>query len=93
MEALRARFERAERLAVQEPVDVNGEVLFNAGRRETDPNTGIERYVGGDIDERYAFYVWVPHKTLRTPSSTILWPTSWTPSARTMTCGAYVTAS
>ena len=57
MEALRARFEKAERLAVQEPVDVNGEVLFNAGRRETDPNTGIERYVGGDIDERYAFYV------------------------------------
>ena len=57
MESLRARFERAERLAVQEPVDVNGEVLFNAGRRETDPNTGIERYVGGDIDERYAFYV------------------------------------
>ncbi len=57
MAALQARFDRAERLAVQEPVDVNGEILFNAGRRETDPNTGIERYIGGDIDERYAFYV------------------------------------
>ncbi len=54
MESLRARFEKAERHAVQEPADVNGEVLFNPGRRETDPNTGIERYVGGDIDERYA---------------------------------------
>jgi len=57
MDTLRARFEKAERHAVQEPVDVNGEVLFHPGRRETDPNTGIERYVGGDIDERYAFYV------------------------------------
>jgi hypothetical protein len=57
MEALRARFDKAERTAVQEPVDVNGEVLFNPGRREVDPNTGAERYVGGDIDERYAFYV------------------------------------
>jgi hypothetical protein len=57
MEALRARFDRAERHAVQEPADVNGEVLFNPGRRETDPNTGAEHYVGGDIDERYAFYV------------------------------------
>ena len=57
MESLRAKFEKAERHAVQEPTDVNGEVLFNPGRRETDPNTGIERYVGGDIDERYAHYV------------------------------------
>ena len=57
MESLRARFEKAERHAVQEPVDVNGEVLFNPGRRETDPNTGIDRYVGGDIDDRYSFYV------------------------------------
>jgi hypothetical protein len=57
MESLRAKFEKAERHAVQEPVDVNGEVLFNAGRRETDPNTGIDRYVGGDIDDRYLFYV------------------------------------
>lgn len=57
MEALRARFDKAERHAVQEPVDVNGEVLFNPGRHETDPTTGAERYVGGDIDERYAFYV------------------------------------
>ena len=57
MESLRAKFEKAERHAVQEPVDVNGEVLFNAGRRETDPNTGIDRYVGGDIDDRYQFYV------------------------------------
>ena len=57
MDSLRTRFERAERHAVQEPVDVNGEVLFNPGRRETDPNTGQDRYVDGDIDERYAFYV------------------------------------
>ncbi len=57
MEALRARFERAERLAVQEPTDVNGEVLFDPGRRETDPHTGQDRYVGGDIDDRYGFYV------------------------------------
>ncbi len=58
--ALQARFDAAERHAVQEPVDVNGEVLFNPGRRETDPATGIDRYVGGDIDERYAFYVGNP---------------------------------
>ncbi len=57
METLRTRFEKAERHAVQEPVDVNGEVLFHPGRRETDAATGIERYVGGDIDERYSFYV------------------------------------
>ena len=57
METLRARFEKAERHAVQEPVDVNGEVLFHPGRRETEAATGIERYVGGDIDERYSFYV------------------------------------
>ena len=57
MDALRARFDRAERNAVQEPVDVNGEVLFNPGRRETDPVTGIDRYVDGDIDDRYAHYV------------------------------------
>ena len=57
MEALRARFEKAERHAVQEPVDVNGEVLFNPGRRETDAATGLDRYVDGDIDERYGFYV------------------------------------
>ena len=57
MDSLRTRFERAERHAVQEPVDVNGEVLFNPGRRETDPNTGQDRYVAGDIDERYAHYV------------------------------------
>ena len=57
MESLQARFEKAERLAVQEPVDVNGEVLFHPGRRETDPATGLDRYVGGDIDERYGFYV------------------------------------
>lgn len=57
MAALLARYDRAERGAVQEPVDVNGEVLFNPGRRETDPATGADRYVGGDIDERYAFYV------------------------------------
>ena len=40
MESLRARFDKAERVAVQEPVDVNGEVLFDPGRRETDPQTG-----------------------------------------------------
>lgn len=57
LDSLRARFDRAERNAVQEPVDVNGEVLFNAGRRETDPVTGQDKYVGGDIDERYAHYV------------------------------------
>ena len=38
-------------------MDVNGEILFDPGRRETDPQTGQDRYVGGDIDERYAFYV------------------------------------
>ena len=57
METLRARFDKLERNAVQEPVDVNGEVLFNPGRRETDTATGSDRYVGGDIDERYAHYV------------------------------------
>lgn len=57
MDALRARFERAERHAVQEPTDVNGEVLFTPGRRETDPATGQDRYIGGDIDDRYGFYV------------------------------------
>ena len=57
MDSLRALFARAEKHAVQEPVDVNGEVLFNQGRREGDPAAGTERYVGGDIDERYAHYV------------------------------------
>lgn len=57
MDALRALFTRAERHAVQEPVDVNGEVLFNPGRREVDLSTGTEKYIGGDIDERYAHYV------------------------------------
>ena len=68
MDSLRSRFERAERHAVQEPVDVNGEVLFNPGRRETDPNTGADRYVGGDIDERYAFYV----GNAQDPASTVV---------------------
>ena len=68
MDSLRAKFERAERHAVQEPVDVNGEVLFNPGRRETDPNTGQDRYVGGDIDERYTFYV----GNAQDPSSTVV---------------------
>jgi hypothetical protein len=57
IESLRAGFTRAERDAVQEPVDVNGEVLFNPGRRDTDPVTGADRYVGGDIDDRYTHYV------------------------------------
>ena len=57
IESLRAGFARAEREAVQEPVDVNGEVLFNPGRRDTDPVTGADRYVGGDIDDRYSHYV------------------------------------
>ena len=57
MESLQARFDKLERTAVQSPVDVNGEVLFQAGRRESDPTTGTDRYVGGDIDERYSHYV------------------------------------
>ena len=56
LDALKARFERLERNAIQEPVDVNGEVLFHPGKRETDPVTGADRYVGGDIDDRYTFY-------------------------------------
>jgi hypothetical protein len=41
MDSLRARFDKAEKIAVQEPADVNGEILF----------------VPTDIDERYAHYV------------------------------------
>jgi hypothetical protein len=41
MDGLRARFEKAERVAVQQPADVNGEILF----------------APGDIDDRYAHYV------------------------------------
>ncbi|MGO8673377.1 MAG: tubulin-like doman-containing protein [Capsulimonadaceae bacterium] len=60
MDALKALFSRTERNAVLEPVDVNGEVLFNPGRREVDNATGQERYVEGDIDDRYAHYAGNP---------------------------------
>jgi len=57
MEALRAMFNRAVRQAIQRPTELNGEILFEPGRREIDPANGQERYIGGDIDDRYLTYV------------------------------------
>ena len=60
MESLRAMFARAVRSAIQRPTELNGEILFEPGRREVDPATGQDRYVGGDIDDRYQTYVGNP---------------------------------
>lgn len=57
LEALRALFAKAERHAIQQPTELNGEILFEPGRREVDAASGQERYVGGDIDDRYKTYV------------------------------------
>jgi hypothetical protein len=51
----RSHFARAEAAAVNLPVRVVGEVLFNPGVRVSDEN-GEETYHGGDIDDRYMAY-------------------------------------
>lgn len=56
MRSLEAFFRRQEQEAVESPVDINGAVLFDRGRRE-EREGGIVTYVEGDIDHRYAAYV------------------------------------
>lgn len=56
MRSLEAYFRKQEQDAVESPVDVNGAVLFDRGRRE-EGEGGVATYVDGDIDHRYAAYV------------------------------------
>ena len=56
MKSLEAFFRKQEQEAVESPVDVNGAVLFDRGRRE-EREGGVVTYVDGDIDKRYAAYV------------------------------------
>jgi hypothetical protein len=55
MRSLEAFFRKQEQDAIESPVDVNGAVLFDRGRREE--RDGVVTYVDGDIDRRYAAYV------------------------------------
>jgi hypothetical protein len=56
MKSLEAYYRKEEQTAVENPVDVNGAVLFDRGRR-VDLENGHATYVDGDIDKRYAAYV------------------------------------
>ena len=56
MRALEAYFRKQEQTAIESPVDVNGIVLFDAGRR-VESQEGITTYEDGDIDQRYGVYV------------------------------------
>jgi hypothetical protein len=56
MKALEAHFRKAEQTAIENPVDVNGLVIFDRGRR-VEGESGVATYVDGDIDQRYAAYV------------------------------------
>ena len=56
MKALEAHFRKAEQTAIENPVDVNGLVIFDRGRRVEGEN-GASTYVEGDIDHRYSAYV------------------------------------
>ncbi len=50
--SLEAFFRKQEQDAVESPVDINGAVIFDRGRREE--RDGHVTYVEGDIDRRYA---------------------------------------
>ncbi len=56
MKSLEAYFRKEEQLAIENPVDVNGLVIFDRGNR-TENEDGSATYVGGDIDQRYTAYV------------------------------------
>ena len=56
MRSLEAFFRHEEQTAIENPVDVNGVVLFDRGRR-VEMENGLATYVDGDIDRRYAAYV------------------------------------
>jgi len=56
MKTLEAFYRKEEQTAVEGPVDVNGLVIFDRGRRIEGEN-GIAHYVDGDIDHRYGAYV------------------------------------
>lgn len=56
MRDLELHFRKEEQTAIENPVDVNGAVLFDRGRR-VDREDGTATYVDGDIDRRYAAYV------------------------------------
>ncbi|MBC8101243.1 MAG: hypothetical protein H7Z41_01465, partial [Cytophagales bacterium] len=56
MRSLEAFFRKEEQTAVENPVDVNGAILFDRGRR-IELDNGVTSYVDGDIDKRYAAYV------------------------------------
>ncbi len=56
MKNLEAFYRKEEQLAIENPVDVNGLVIFDKGRR-VEGEGGIATYEGGDIETRYAAYV------------------------------------
>ena len=56
MKSLEAHFRKEEQVAIENPVDVNGLVLFDRGRR-VEREDGSATYSDGDIDRRYAAYV------------------------------------
>jgi hypothetical protein len=56
MKSLEVYFRKEEQTAVENPVDVNGAVLFDRGRR-VEREDGSVTYVDGDIDRRYGHYV------------------------------------
>ena len=56
MRSLEAFFRKEEQDAIENPVDVNGAILFDRGRR-VEMENGVTSYVDGDIDQRYAAYV------------------------------------
>ena len=53
---MEAYFRKEEQIAIENPVDVNGAILFDRGRR-VELENGTATYVDGDIDKRYAAYV------------------------------------
>jgi hypothetical protein len=56
MRSLEAKFIKAEQHAMDAPVDVNGLVIFQPGRR-VEQEDGTVTFEGGDIDARFAAYV------------------------------------
>nr|WP_309696334.1 tubulin-like doman-containing protein [Armatimonas sp.] len=75
MKGLEAFFHKEEQTAVENPVDVNGLVIFDRGRR-VELENGQVTYVEGDIDKRYTAYVGngadAGNATVNTTSSDIL---------------------
>ena len=56
MKSLESFFRKEEQTAIENPVDVNGLVIFDRGRR-VEREDGTATYIDGDIDRRYAAYV------------------------------------